>query len=143
MNSNSSVTSNLTWKFLEQVSAQIIATIVSILLARVLEPTHYGVISVVMVFITFANIFVSNGFGSALIQKKNAKAIDFFSVLYFNLAFSCFLYAILFIAAPYIAQFYGEGYEILTPVLRVLGLRIIFSAVNSVQQAYVSKKNDV
>lgn len=140
MNSNSSVTSNLTWKFLEQVSAQIIATIVSILLARVLEPTHYGVISVVMVFITFANIFVSNGFGSALIQKKNAKAIDFFSVLYFNLAFSCFLYAILFIAAPYIAQFYGEGYEILTPVLRVLGLRIIFSAVNSVQQAYVSKK---
>lgn len=139
MDKNSSITGNLTWKFLERISAQLISTIVSILLARILDPSHYGVISIVMVFITIANIFVSDGFGSALIQKKDASAIDFFSVLYFNLLFSAFLYLILFIAAPYITQFYGEGYEILTPVLRVLGLRIIFSAINSVQQAYVSK----
>lgn len=131
---------NLIWKFSERISAQLISTIVSIVLARLLDPSHYGVISIVMIFITLANVFVSDGFGSALIQKKNATALDFFSVLYFNLAFSCVLYIGLFLAAPYIASFYGEGYEILTPVLRVLGLRIILTSVNSVQQAYVSKK---
>ncbi len=131
---------NLAWKFAERISAQLISTIVSIILARILEPAYYGVISIVMIFITLANVFVSDGFGSALIQKKDATALDFFSVLYFNIGFSCILYLILFVSAPVISNFYGEGYEILTPVLRILGLRIILTAVNSVQEAYVSKK---
>jgi len=131
---------NFTWKFAEQLSSQLISTIVSIILARLLDPSYYGIISIVMIFITLANVFVSDGFGSALIQKKDASDRDFFSVLYFNIIFSCILYIFLFFSAPFISNFYGKGYEILTPVLRVLGVRIIFTAVNSVQQAYVSKK---
>lgn len=132
--------SNLAWKFAERFSAQIISTVVSIILARLLEPEYYGIISIVMVFINIANVFVSDGLGSSLIQKKDATQLDFFSVLYFNLALSCLLYVGLFFAAPLITDFYGRGYEMLTSVLRVLGLRIIFTAVNSVQQAYVAKK---
>lgn len=131
---------NLMWKFAERMSAQLISTVVSVILARLLEPSHYGTISMVMIFITLADVFVSDGLGSALIQKKDADEIDFFSVLYFNIGFSCILYIILFFAAPSISRFYGQGYEILTPVLRVLGLRIILTALNSTQQAYVSKK---
>ncbi|MBO7309869.1 MAG: lipopolysaccharide biosynthesis protein [Clostridia bacterium] len=137
---NNTLVGNLAWKFAERISAQLVSTIVSIILARLLEPAHYGVVSIVMIFITLANVFVSDGFGSALIQKKNASQLDFFSVLYFNIFFSCVLYGILFISAPFISAFYGDGYEILTPVLRVLGLRIILTAINSVQQAYISKK---
>lgn len=132
--------SNLAWKFGERISAQLISTIVSIILARLLEPSHYGTVSIVMIFITLANVFVSDGLGSALIQKKDADETDFFSVLYFNIGFSCVLYTLLFFAAPFISKFYGPEYEILTPVLRVLGLRIILTAVNSTQQAYISKK---
>lgn len=137
---NSGVVSNLLWKFAERISAQLVTLIVSIVLARLLEPSHYGVISIVTIFITFANVFVSDSFGSALIQKKDADDVDFSSVLYFNIAFSLVLYGILFLFAPNIALFYGEEYEILSPVLRVLSIRIILSAINSVQQAYVSKK---
>lgn len=132
--------SNLAWKFGERITAQVVTLIVSIILARILEPSHYGVISIVTIFITLANVLVSDGFGSALIQKKNADALDFSSVLYFNIFFSIILYVTLYICAPLISSFYGEGYEILTPVLRVLGLRIIISGVNSVQQAYVSRQ---
>lgn len=131
---------NLVWKFGERISAQLISIVVSIILARLLSPSDYGVVSIVMVFITLANVFVSNGFGSALVQKKGATALDFFSVLYFNISFSFFLYLILYIVAPYISAFYGKGYEILTPVLRVLGIKIVLTAINSVQQAYISKK---
>lgn len=131
---------NLSWKFAERIAAQLVTVVVSIILARMLSPQDYGIIAIVTIFITFANVFVSDGFGGALIQKKEVDALDYSSVLYFNIIFSIVLYAILFFCAPLIALFYGEGYEILTPVLRVLGLRIIVSAVNSVQQAYVSRK---
>lgn len=140
MSEKNGLIGNLMWKFAERISAQLISTVVSIILARFLDPSDYGVVSIVMIFITLANVFVSDGLGSALIQKKNAAAIDYFSVLYFNVGISCILYLILFFAAPFISDFYGTGYEILTPVLRILGLRIILTAVNSVQQAYVSKK---
>lgn len=131
---------NLSWKFAERVSAQLVTFVVSIVLARMLEPSHYGIISIVTIFISLANVFVSDGFPSALVQKKDADALDYSSVLYFNIAFSIVLYLVLYFCAPLISKFYGEGYEILTPVLRVLGLRIILSAVNSVQQAYIAKQ---
>lgn len=138
--SNGVLISNLFWKFAERISAQLVTLTVSIILARLLEPSHYGVISIVTIFITIANVFVSDSFGSSLIQKKDADIVDFCSVLYFNIGFSIVLYFLLFFSAPYIASFYGEGYEILSPVLRVLSIRLILSAINSVQQAYVSKK---
>ena len=140
MAQKNSLLSNLSWKFAERISAQLVTMIVSIILARMLEPSHYGIISIVTIFITFANVFVSDGLGSALIQKKDADALDFSSVLWVNVLFSIVLYFILYFVAPYIAAFYGEGYEILTPVLRILSFRLILSAINSVQQAYVSKK---
>lgn len=140
MSKKNSLLSNLSWKFAERITAQLVTTIVSIILARILDPSHYGVISIVMIFITLANVFVSDGFGSALIQKKDADELDFSSVLYFNIGFSILLYLILFFCAPLISKFYGEGYEILTPVLRVLGIRIIITGINSVQQSYIAKK---
>lgn len=132
--------SNLSWKFAERISAQVITLVVSIVLARVLDPSHYGIIAIVLIFITLANVLVSDGFGSALIQKKDPDNLDYSSVLIFNIVFSFFLYALLFLVAPLITSFFGEGYELLTPVLRVLGLRIIVSGINSVQQAYIAKK---
>ena len=135
-----SVASNLFWKLAERITAQLVTMVVSVILARILDTSHYGIISMVTIFITIANVFVSDSFGSALIQKKNADSLDFSSVLYFNIAFSIVLYIILFFSAPFITSFYGEGYEILTPVMRVLSLRLILSAINSVQQAYVARQ---
>lgn len=136
---NSGLLVNLIWKFAERISAQFVTLVVSLILARILEPEHYGMVSIVMIFITIANVFVNDGFGNALIQKKEADALDFSTVLYFNIAFSSILYMILFVCAPVIQKFYGSGYELITPVLRVLGLRLILTAINSVQQAYISK----
>lgn len=138
MNKNGTL-SNLLWKFAERMSAQIVTFVVSVVLARLLDPSDYGAIAMVNVFIAIANVFVSDGLGSALIQKKNADSLDFSSVLYFNIGLSIVLYVVLFFCAPFISVFYGEGYEILTPVLRVLGLKLILASINSVQQAYVSR----
>lgn len=131
------VLSGLFWTFSERITAQLVSLLVSIILARLLTPDDYGTVTLVAVFITIANVFVSSGLGNALIQKKDADNLDFSSVFYINIAVSVLLYALLFFAAPYIAEFYGM--PILNPVLRALGIRIPVAAVNSVQHAYVSK----
>lgn len=132
------IISSLIWKFGERITAQIVSFIVSVVLARMLLPADYSVVALVMVFITIANVFVSNGFGSALIQKKDADNLDFSSVFYINIAISLVLYTVLFFAAPYIASFYSM--PVLSLVVRILGIRIIIAAVNSIQQAYVSRE---
>lgn len=135
-----SLLSNLSWKFAERIASQAVSFVVSIVLARILAPSDYGAIAMVMIFVTLANVIAEGGFSSALIQKKDADKLDFSTVFYFSLVFSIVLYVILYVAAPSISLFYGDGYEVLTPVLRVIGIQVIIYAVNSVQQAYVSKK---
>ena len=132
------VFAGLIWKFSERMAAQLVSLLVSIILARLLDPEDYGVVAIIMVFITIADVFVSNGFGNALIQKKNADNLDFSSVFYINIGISLVLYSILFVSAPVIASFYEM--PILTSTLRVLGIRIPVAAVNTVQQAYVSRE---
>lgn len=126
------------WKFAERIAAQLVSLVVSIILARLLSPSEYGTISLVMVFITIANVFVSSGFGQALIQKKDADSLDFSSVFYFSLFFTGIIYVCLFFLAVPIANFYNM--PLLIPVLRVLAISVPIMGVNSVQQAYVARK---
>lgn len=135
---NKTVTSNMLWRFLERCGAQGVTFVVSIILARLLEPEVYGTIALVTVFITLLNVFVDSGFGTALIQKKDADDKDFSTVFYFNIVFSAILYILMFFAAPLIARFY-ENNELI-PIIRVLSLSILVSGIRNVQQAYVSKK---
>lgn len=132
-----SIFSSLLWRFGERLTAQAVTLIVSIVLARLLSPSDYGLLSMVMIFITFSEVLINNGFGTALIQKKNADDIDFSTVFYFQILFSLAIYILLFVASPYIGIFYGN--KQIVPVLKLLGLRLIISAVNNVQHAYVSK----
>ncbi len=130
--------SSLFWLFMERIGAQLVSFIVSVVLARLLLPEEYGVISLVTIFITILNVFVSNSFSQALVQKKDSDELDFSSVFFFNLCFSVLLYLFLFFVAPLVSEFYEK--EILTPVLRVLGLQLPIAGMKSVQYAYVSKK---
>lgn len=134
-NLNKKVFSGLIWKFGERFTAELVTFVVSIVLARLLMPDDYGVIALMMVFITIANVFVINGFGNALIQKKNADNRDFSSVFYFNIIFSIAVYFILFAFAPAIARFYHM--PVICPALRVLSLRIVIASVNSQTTSYL------
>jgi len=128
---------NFLWRFLERVGAQGVTLIVSIVLARLLDPTVYGTIALVTVFTAIMQVFVDSGMGSALVQKKDADDLDFSSVFYFNMAMCLVLYALMFAAAPFIARFYAMPE--LTPVIRVLSLTLVISGVKNIQQAYVSR----
>lgn len=132
------VASGLFWKLLENGGAQAVQFVIAILLARLLSPSEYGVVGIIMIFITIANVFVQSGFGTALIQKRQADDVDFSSVCYFELVMALVIYGLLYVAAPYIGAFYQL--PVLRPIVRVLALVLFPGAVISVQTAYVSRK---
>ena len=131
------VFNNLIWRFMERIGSQGVSLVVSIILARLLPTEAYGTISLIIVFTTILQVFINSGMGTALVQKKDADDLDFSSVFFFNVAMCIVLYVLLFFAAPFIATFY-ELPE-LTPLVRVLGLNLVISGVNNIQQSYVSK----
>lgn len=136
-NAKRSVLTSFIWRFAERCGAQGVTFVVSIVLARLLDPAVYGTIALVTVFTTLLQVFIDSGMGNALIQKKDADDLDFSSVFFFNIAICVVLYIGLFFAAPLIARFYKMPE--LTPVVRVIGLMLIISGVKNVQQAYVSR----
>ncbi|RHU68036.1 hypothetical protein DXC58_18215 [Ruminococcus sp. TF06-23] len=90
------VLAGLFWTFGERILAQGVSFILSIILARILLPSEYGIIAMVMVFINIANVFTSTGFGEALVQKKDADELDFSTVffLYIKFVYSYLYYII-------------------------------------------------
>lgn len=134
----SQIINGLFWKVMENGGSQGIQFIISILLARLLSAEEYGVINLVLIFVTIANVIVQNGFGTALIQKREADERDYSSVFYVNLATAWGIYLLLVLGAPLIADFYDNPQ--MTAIVRVLSLVLFPGAVISVQSAYVSRK---
>ena len=126
------------WISLGTLCKQAVHFVVSLVLARLLTPTDFGTVGLLAIFLAIAGSLANCGFGNALVQKKDAGDLEFNSVFYLVLAASGLLYLVLFFIAPWVARFYGV--PVLKPILRISALQIIFSAVNSVQGAEVSRK---
>ncbi|MBQ6927027.1 MAG: lipopolysaccharide biosynthesis protein [Oscillospiraceae bacterium] len=137
MDKKQSVITNFIWRLMERGGTYVMNFVVSVILARLLEPSLYGSIALVTAITAILQVFVDSGMANSLIQKKDTDDLDYSSVFYFNLVFCLVLYAGLFLAAPMIGRLYHD--ESLVPVVRVLGLTIVVSGVKNVQQAYVAK----
>lgn len=132
------ITSNLMWRFLERFGVYIVSFIISVVLARIIDPSTYGVVALMTVVITFLDVFVTGGFSNSLIHDKDTTEKDFNTLLIFNISFSIVLYVLLFIISPLIASYYEK--EILTWLIRVSGISLLISGVKSLQYAYVAKR---
>ena len=85
------IVSGMMWSFSEKIAAQVVSVVVSIILARLLMPDDYGVVAIVYIFTVIAEIFVTSGLGTALIQKKDADDTDFSTLFWCNLILSLIL----------------------------------------------------
>ena len=128
------------WSSIERFSVQGIQFILSIVIARLVTPSEYGLIAMLSIFLAIAQTFIDSGFSNALIQKQGRTETDNSTVFYFNIAVSIIVYGMLYGAAPFIADFYKE--PLLTTVTRWIGLNIIISAFSIVQRAILIIKLD-
>ena len=126
------------WVLMEKFGVQAAHFVVTLVLARLLTPDDYGTVALLSIFISLSNLLVDCGFGKALVQKKKATQTDYNSVFYMSMAIAAVLYAVLFLAAPFIARFYGVPE--LRLMLRILALSLIFHSINGVQNVELNRK---
>ena len=132
------VASNVLWRFLERFGAYIVSFVVSVILARLLDPQAYGTVAIMTVFVGFFDIFVTGGFANSLIHDKKATDKDFNTILIFNICFALILYAVLFFCSPLIASYYNNNS--LTWLIRVAALSLFTNGVKNIQHAYLAKR---
>lgn len=130
--------SGFIWRLLQNLSVQVVSFVVSIVLARILMPSDYGLIAMIMVFINIALIFINIGFSSAIIQKKELTPVEIDTMFYSGIIISVLLYAVLFFTAPWVAVFYKE--ERLVSLLRAESLIIVIGSLYSVHQALIIRE---
>lgn len=120
------------WSMVERFSAQGIQFVLSLVIARILSPSDYGLIAMLTVFISISQVFTDSGFSQALIQKKNRTEKDLSTVFYFNIIVSILIYAILFLSSHAIAIFYREPQ--LELILKFTALGIVITSFSAIQR---------
>lgn len=125
------------WSFLIQGGTQTINFIVTVVLARLLLPEQFGLIGMITIFVAISRALLDGGFVSSLVRARNVDDVDYSTVFFVNLISSVILYGLLFVSAPYIAEFYQE--DILIYLLRVLGLVLIINGLSLVQSTKLTK----
>lgn len=128
------------WTFLQKLGSQGISFVIMIILARLLAPEDFGLIAMLSIFLQISQNVVTGGFNQALIQKLDVDEIDYSSVFYINVLVSSLIYILLFITAPFVAEFYNQ--PLLTSLLRVLSLTFVINAFSLVQETKIVNNLD-
>jgi O-antigen/teichoic acid export membrane protein len=130
--------SGMIWTFLQQFGSQLISFAVSIVLARLIMPEEFGLIGMLAIFMGIGSALFNGGLTSSLIRSQECTQEDYSTVFFFNFAGSILIYGILFIAAPWIAEFYHQ--PTLTNITRVYGLTFILAAFGTVQNTILTRE---
>lgn len=128
------------WSAVERFSVQGIQFVLSIIIARLVAPSEYGLIAMLGIFLAVAQTFIDSGFSNALIQKKDRTEVDFSTVFYFNIVVALVAYLLLFLSAPYIAFFYKE--PLLDAVVKWVGVGIVISSFSITQRTKLTIQLD-
>ena len=121
------------WSTVERFSVQGVQFLIMIVMARLLTPHDYGIIGMLALFLAVSQSLIDSGFSQALIRKRDRTEVDNCTVFYFNIVVSTLLYVILYVSAPFVADFYDTPQ--LCPVMRVVCLGIMFNSLAVVQRA--------
>lgn len=137
----SSTIQSLLWKLFERGGRAAVELIVQIVMARLLAPEQFGMLSIMLVFVNMGNVIVQSGMNTAIIQAESIERIDCSTVFWMSFSVSLVLYIVVYVAAPTIASFYSSP-ELIWP-LRVLALMLVINAYNAIQIALITRKLDM
>lgn len=126
------------WGAVGKVGTLTINFLCNLVLARLLMPEDFGAIAMLAIFLAVSNIFIQGGLGTALIQKKNPDHCDYSTVFYWNLVVAVLFYIILYVCAPFIADYYAL--PLVKPLLRVQSLVLIIQSFAIVQYTQLQKQ---
>lgn len=128
--------SGMVWTFARQFSMQAFAFVEGIILARMLQPSDYGLITMTTIFFAISGCFIDSGFATALIKKKDRTEIDYSTVFVTNVCLTAFFSTLLCLCSPLIANFYGE--PILVKIVCANSLLLFLNSFFTIQNTRLS-----
>lgn len=126
------------WSFLDLFVNKGLYFFGTLIMARLLTPADFGLIGMMMLFISLGTTLVDGGMSQSLVRSMDVDNVDYFSVFLINMAVAVLIYFILYVTAPYIAVFYNQ--KILSSVIRIYSTGILISTLRTVQYTILIKK---
>jgi len=123
----------MSWTAIDRFGKKTMRIIIAMLIARMLMPEDYGIIGMLAIFMAISQVLLDSGFANALIQKKDRTNTDYCTAFYFNVVVGLVLYGIMYVSAPWIAEFYNT--PLLKDVTRVYSLTLLINSLTIVQTA--------
>ncbi len=130
--------SSAIWKISEAVSTKGIALIISIVLARILLPEDYGIVTLTAVTINLSTILVQSGLVTSLVRKEKISDVDYNNGFFIGFVIALVCYMAFFIISPALATFYNE--PLLSSVLRIQMLSLFLVAFGNIQTAIIMRE---
>ncbi len=138
MNLGQNIRSGVKWLMVGKVGNRFMEFAFGVVLARLLVPADFGLIATIAVFTGFVGIFTSGGMGQSLIRAKLADANDFTAVFTLQFAMGVAVYLSFFIAAPWIAQYFGN--PLYNDLLRVSALSFLLRPFLTMRNAWLNRE---
>ena len=98
------------WSALIQTSFQLIGFVVSIILARILQPSDFGIVGIIGIFIALGRSILDGGLAASLIRQKESSQLDYSTVFMTNAFIALVCYFLLYLSTPVIAAFFFNPY---------------------------------
>ncbi len=128
------------WSMLESILSQGQGMIFGIFLARMLSPGEFGLIGMITIFVSIAQVFVDSGLSQALIGKKECTKVDYSTIFWANIGIGIFAYGVIWLCAPMIADFYQKPE--LIQLTHLSALAILIGSATLIQQTILTKEVD-
>lgn len=128
------------WMIIERFGYLSIQFVSNLVLARLLMPSDFGTIGVLLVFTSLSAVLIDSGLGASLIQKKEISDIDKSTVFCTNLALAFLVYLLVFIFAPIISDYFRNPEIVL--LLRIIEIMVVIDAFASIQSSLLSREMD-
>ena len=127
-----SIKNNILWSAVDRFSTQGVQFVLSIIIARLVLPSEYGLVAMLTIFMAVAQTFIDSGFSYALMQKKEREECDFSTVFIINVVLSILVYSFFFFTAPFVAVFYEEPR--MTLICRISFIVLIIDGFSIIQR---------
>jgi len=130
--------SGVVWACLGQTGQGVLAFIISLVLARLLDPETFGLVAMLAIFMSLANALMDSGWTATLIQKAELESSEISSVFVANLITGFVLMGLFWFTAPAIAAFYHQ--PVLCPLTRFVSIQFPINAFSLVQWGLLKRK---
>ncbi len=121
----------MVWTTAAKFAVQGFNFIQGIILARLLDPSDFGLIAMAGVFTAISATFVDSGFSNALVRNKERTEMDYSTTFVTNVALSLFFCLLLCACSGLIADFYHQ--DKLRKIVILCASQLFLGSINAVQ----------